>query len=296
MQAAVSLGGRRRTTLRVCGANTCCVRGADDVFQNLEDLIPPGDVQIGRTACFAQCGLGPNVSVSCDEHAARTHRGIDTVDATCRLLRRTGVRVPRALKQASKLREEAQRAAADDDHAASGTLACLAVQTLDEQPALSGSVAALRLRHKLLLLQATAARAQSDEGAGAHASTWLACAREAREVQMRLRRAHDSGPHAHLDQSAPRLVPAMLLEAQAHAHLAAAAARTYDGLHEGDDARPDQRAVLEATRDAADSHREQARELLAALRQPPYEPAQSRVHRARLAEKREAERLLREGG
>ena len=108
---------------------------------------------------------------------------------------------------------------------------------------------------------------------------------------MRLRRAHDSGPHAHLDQSAPRLVPAMLLEAQAHAHLAAAAARTYDGLHEGDDARPDQRAVLEATRDAADSHREQARALLAALRQPPYEPAQSRVHRVRLAEKREAERV-----
>ena len=39
-----------------------------------------------------------------------------------------------------------------------------------------------------------------------------------------------------------------------------------------------------------------ARELLAALKQPPYEPAQSRAHRARLAEKRAAAELLGDAG
>ena len=285
-QGPVSAGGRRRTTLRVCGANTCCVRGADEAFENLEDLIPPGDMQIGRTACFAQCGLGPNVSVTRDQHVPRTRHGVDTPAATCGLLRATGVRVPRALQDASRLREESQRAAAENRHVESGTKACLAVQALTAKRMLSGSVAALRLRHKLLLMQANAAREQSRcDGAGAGAATWLACAREANEVQMRLHRAHISGPHAHLDLSTPRLVPALLLQAQAHFHLAQAA----EALPEGGQ-RPEW-AVLEA-REAANCHRRQARALLGALGQPPYEPAQSRVHRVRLAEKREAERLL----
>ena len=285
MQAAATDGGHRRTTLRVCGANTCCIRGADDAFQNLEDLIPPGDVQIGRTACFAQCGIGPNVSVTCGHNAARTHHGVDTVDATCRLLRRAaGVRVPRVLAHASRLREEAQQAAADKDHVTSGTKARMAVQALSAQSVLRGSVAALRLLHKLLLMQAVAARerssSQPNAGAGAAAAEeWLECAHEAREVQMRLCRAHGAGPHAQRDQSGPRLVPALLLEAQAHLHLAATVAAT----------------AREAGA-AADDHRRRARELLAALKQPPYEPAQSRAHRARLAEKRAAAELLGDAG
>lgn len=290
-QGVASQGGRRGTNIRVCGANTCCTRGADDVFESLEDLIPPGDVQIGRTACFAQCGLGPNVSVTCGGHAARTHRGIDTPEATCRLLRATGVRVPRALQQASKLREEAQRAAADADYSTSEALAASALRVLAARRVLGGSVSALRLRHKLLLLQATAAREQAEEGEAA-AATWLACAREARMVQERLHRAHSCGPRAEAGLSTPRLLPALLLEAQALVHQHQHASEP-SLVVPGAPARAAKQAEPSAECGPRAAVAAEARELLHRLERSPHEPPRTRAHRVRASERREAQRLLR---
>ena len=277
-QGTASQGGRRSTSIRVCGANTCCIRGADDVFESLEDLVPPGDVQIGRTACFGRCGLGPNVSVQCNGQAARTCHAVDTPDATCRLLRSSGVKVPRMLRHASRLREDATRAAEDADFAASEALAAAGVRALTSRCMLDGSVAALRLRHKLLLLQATAAREQALRGVYAHVATWLACAREARSVVERLHRAHGSGPHAHIDIRGPRLHPALLLEVEALVHLA--------GQHVE---RPREVPVLSK----AAEHRGQARELLQRLDGASDGPVRSRVHRVRASERREAQSLQR---
>jgi hypothetical protein len=89
-------------------------------------------------------------------------------------------------------------------------------------------VLALRLRHKLLLLEAMARqklgrRFCRETGAVAcETGTALRCATSAIEIQRRLQRAHAAGPNRHAAVRTPRHPPALLLAAEVHLALAQA--------------------------------------------------------------------------
>ena len=266
---------RSGVTIRVCGANSCCQRGADEVKLTIEDLCPPSTVQVGSIGCFALCGAGPNVSCtrSGGERPSVHHR-VEGLPAVRRLLRSVGLRVHPALASAAKLRETATHHLANRRHLLAAHAATEAVSALDGAGALACGVVALRLRHRLLLLHADAARALCDEAdasgremahcdAVEHARKRLACAAEAIAVQSRLERAHAAGPSRQKPPGGsgggPRFVPALLHAAQAHVRLGDVGA---------------------------------GRALLEALRAPPYEPPATRAHRVRVAERRAAEELL----
>ena len=262
--------------IRVCGANNCVQRGSEAAVAMIEDLASTS-CSIGSAPCFEKCGIGPNASCAATR-ASKPHvrHQLDTPDRIQSMLRSVGITIHPALAEASLLRAKAQKHAEQAEHAQAEASARAALDLIGG--ILEGSVNALRLRHKLWLLRAAAARALSDDDSDDRqqrewCSTWLVSATVAQEVQDRLCRAHSAGPcKSHAPSVGPRLVPAVLSAAQAHLRLAS--------LCHGDDGDP------------ASEHRRKAKALLQSLTAPPYEPPETRWHRVRAYEKREIKAAL----
>ena len=133
----------------------------------------------------------------------------------------------------------------------------------------------LRLRHKLLLLEATARQqlGQQEQGDSrvTQLSASLRCALAAIEVQERLHRAHAEGPARHAALRSPRLPPAVLLAASVHLEL----------------------SELEAEAEETPRHRQAARALYEGLLQSqPGAGGGTRATRPRAAELRAAKEGL----
>ena len=189
------------------------------------------------------------------------------------MLRSMGLHVPPPIAAASALREKAQLHSDSSDFAQCEACAREALAALDGSAVLAGSVVALRLRHRIQLLRAAAARelyldATAEGDIERLAEVALACAEAARAIQERLARAHAAGPCATHLASGPRLVPALLLAAQAHV------------------------ALSETGRANSAHHRGEAIALLCALERPPYEPPNDRFHRVRAKERRQIAEAL----
>ena len=310
---------RTGVAVRVCGANSCCQRGADEVKVMIEDLCPPSTVLVGSIGCFALCSAGPNVSCSRNgSERPSVHHRVEGLPAVRKmLLRSVGLRVHPALAAAAKLREAAAQhlathprrallaahAAADGaatlDGAAGGVLAC--------------GVVALRLRHRLLLLHADAAKALCDGADGAHGAEGASgggLMEIHRSAASRLRDWSEAAPPspppprrtddddddddvmAHARTRLACALEAMRVQSRlARAH-AAGPHRLKPPAGSGGGPR-----FVPALLHAAHAHValgdvKAARALLEGLRAPPFEPPATRAHRVRVAERRAAEELL----
>ena len=309
-RAQTTLDGHGCLSLRVCGANNCCQRGGDKTLAAIEDMVPPGAASYGSAPCFGRCSVGPNVGVSSsslNDRKRSLRSCVDTHRATSKLLRSVGIHVPAAILRASALREEAQAERDRRHHERCCELSRSGFRSLQQAlggALLAGSVTALRLAHRLLMLRAASARELGE------IAPWLESARDAQRLQERLLGAHEAGPRAHHAWHGPRLVPALLLTAEAHLRsmqstppassrgaskqgtggccgLELNGGGVGGGGQAGEDAGAADTDVRECHR-----HRKEAHERLLALSAPPFDPPRSRYYRVRAYERREVERLL----
>ena len=289
----IRTGGHDTLSVRVCGANNCMQRGSDRTLAAIEDMVPPATGSSGLTGCFGRCNMGPNMEVAQAGEKRRVCSGLDNHEATFAALRSAAVklRIHPAVRRASQLREAAQSSFDDGRHAESASTSAEAIATLEGAVGgalVGGSVCALRLLHRLLLLRAKATRELSlgEEPAAAgspgdaacgHRLAWLESASAAVQVQQRLWRAHASKCSAAVAVAdGPRLAPAILLAAEAHLSLASCGGEEVEAAGTASaGGRGRQQSMQEAQRHM---------DVLAA---PPFEPPLSRAHRVRAHEKRE---------
>jgi hypothetical protein len=319
----IRTGGHDTLSVRVCGANNCMQRGSDRTLAAIEDMVPPTTGSSGLTGCFGRCNMGPNMEVAQAGEKRRVCSGLDSHEATFAALRSAAVklRIHPAVRRASQLREAAQSSFDDGRHAESASTSAEAIATLEGAVGgalVGGSVCALRLLHRLLLLRAKATRELSlgEEPAADQATRELslgeepAAAKATRELSLGEEPAAAGSPGdaacghrlAWLE-SASAAVQVQQRLWRAHTSKCSAAAAVADGprlapaillaaeAHLSLASCGGEEVEAAGTASAGGRGRQQsmqeAQRHMDVLAAPPFEPPLSRAHRVRAHEKRE---------